>query len=100
MPNPTPFDTIQLRQRKTGAENPAGGEEDTVKLSEKLGELFLAGYQRDDIYGVVIPLLIQGKVRVDFEGRSERLEMEDQTQRLPRGDAVRSYEEYVAAKAV
>jgi hypothetical protein len=100
MPNPTPFDTIKLRQRKTGSETPAGGEENTVTLAEKLGELFGAGYHRDDIYGVVIPLLIQGKVRVDIGGRSERLEMEDQDRRMPRGDAVRGYEEYVAAAAV
>ena len=50
---------------------------------------------RDDIYGLVIPLLMQGKVRIDLDGRSERLEMEDQSQRLQRSNAIQVFEEYL-----
>lgn len=100
MSSPTLSETIRLRQRKTHGDSPGPGEETIVTLAEKLGELLTAGYQHDDIYGFVIPLLMQGKVRIDLEDRSERLEMEDQAQRLPRSEAVRAFEEYVSAHAL
>ncbi len=89
-----PSDKIKLRQRKFQGSSTAG-EETTLTLSAKLDELFDAGYVRDDIYGLVIPLLMQGKVRIDLEDRSERLEMEDQSQRLQRSNAVQTFEDYL-----
>ena len=98
MSPPPSSDTILLRQRKTPAGNPVPGEETTISLSEKLNELFAAGYERDDIYGLVIPLLMQGKVRIDREAGSERLEMEDAANRFPRSNAVQVFDSYFATR--
>ncbi|MEI6278528.1 MAG: hypothetical protein WCQ16_03965 [Verrucomicrobiae bacterium] len=95
---PLSSDSIKLRQRKTLPVSAFPEEEIPVTLSEKLDELFDAGYERDDIYGLVIPLLMQGKVRIDFDERSERLEMEDAAQRLPRSNAVEVFDSYFAAR--
>ena len=92
-----PSDTIKLRLKKSLPGDLAEGEETATTLSDKLNELFGAGYIRDDIYGLVIPLLMQGKVRIDLDGRSERLEMEDQNQRLQRSNAVQVFEDYLLA---
>jgi len=99
MPSLTTSETIRLRQRKTAGGSAGPGEETMVTLAGKLSELLAAGYQHDDIYGFVIPLLMQGKVRIDLEDRSERLEMEDQSQRLPRTEAVRAFEDFVSSFA-
>jgi hypothetical protein len=90
-----PSDKIILRLKKS---LPGGSEESgetSTTLSSKLNELFNAGYVRDDIYGLAIPLLMQGKVRIDIGDRSERLEMEDQTQKLPRSAAVQVFEDFL-----
>ena len=98
IPSPS-SDSILLRQRKSLAGSPVPGEETKVSLSEKLNELFAAGYERDDIYGLVIPLLMQGKVRIERGAGSERLEMEAPAQRLPRSNAVQVFDSYFAARA-
>ena len=90
-----PSDKIKLRLKKSLPGDVADGEETAITLSSKLSELFDAGYVRDDIYGLVIPLLMQGKVRIDLADRSERLEMEDQNQRLPRSSAVQVFEDFL-----
>ena len=90
-----PSDKIKLRLKKSLPGDLADGEETAITLSDKLSELFGAGYARDDIYGLVIPLLMQGKVRIDIGERSERLEMEDQTQKLPRSTAVQVFEDFL-----
>jgi len=90
-----PSDKIKLRLKKSVPGDSADGGETTITLSEKLKELFAAGHARDDIYGLVIPLLMQGKVRIDIDDRSERLEMEDQSQRLQRSNAVQVFEEFL-----
>lgn len=95
MQPPIPSDKINLRLKRSVREALAEDEETTVSLSDKLNELFGKGYIRDDIYGLVIPLLMQGKVRIDLDGRSERLELEDQTQRLQRSNAIQVFEEYL-----
>lgn len=95
MQPPTTSDKIRLRQKKSRPGDPLGGEETILSLSAKLSELFEAGYVKDDIYGLVIPLLMQGKVRIDLEACSERLEMEDQNQRLPRSNAIQVFEDYL-----
>jgi len=92
-----PSDKIKLRLKKSLPDELTDGEETATTLSNKLNELFGAGYVRDDIYGLVIPLLMQGKVRIDLDGRSERLELEDQNQRLPRSSAVQVFEGYLLA---
>ena len=89
-------DKIRLRLKKSAPGDLAGGEETATTLSVKLNELFDAGYVRDDIYGLVIPLLMQGKVRIDLKDRSERLEMEDQTQKLQRSNAIQVFQDYLS----
>ncbi|MFA7344982.1 MAG: hypothetical protein WC003_11810 [Terrimicrobiaceae bacterium] len=90
-----PSDKIKLRLKKSLPGRLPDNEETTVTLSGKLDELFGAGYVRDDIYGLVIPLLMQGKVRIDIDDRSERLELENQAQKLPRSHAVQVFEDYL-----
>lgn len=72
--------------------------ETTVALSEKLDELFAAGYEQDEIYGLAIPLLMQGKVRIDLEERTERLEIEDQELKFPRSEAVKVFEDFLVGR--
>ncbi len=88
-------DKVKIRQKKFLPGSGPDGEESQLTLSSKLSELFKAGYVRDDIYGLVIPLLMQGKVRIDLEDRSERLEIEDHSQRFQRTNAVQVFEEYL-----
>ncbi|MEI8313536.1 MAG: hypothetical protein WCH98_22535 [Verrucomicrobiota bacterium] len=90
-----PSDKIKLRLKKSLPGDLADGEETAITLSDKLSELFGAGYARDDIYGLVIPLLMQGKVRIDLDDRSERLELADQNQKLPRSSAVQVFEDFL-----
>jgi len=90
-----PMDRINLRLKKSLPGDLGNGEETSITLTTKLDELFRAGYATDDIYGLVIPLLMQGKVRIDLDGRSERLEMEDQNQKLTRSSAVQIFEDFL-----
>lgn len=96
MPSLISSDKIKLRLKKSLPGDLTAREEAAVTLSAKLDELFGAGYVRDDIYGLVIPLLMQGKVRIDLADRSERLEMEDQSQRLQRSHAIQVFEDYLS----
>jgi hypothetical protein len=64
-------------------------------LTAKLDELFNSGYGRDDIFGIVIPLLMQGKIRVNLGKESERLELEDKDMKLQRSAAVQIFENYL-----
>ncbi|MEX1119942.1 MAG: hypothetical protein WEB60_14235, partial [Terrimicrobiaceae bacterium] len=63
MPPALSTDNISLRQKRGAID--AQHPETIVQLSSKLDELFEAGYERDDIFGIVIPLLMQGKIRVN-----------------------------------
>ncbi|TSA30782.1 MAG: hypothetical protein D4R65_12555 [Verrucomicrobiaceae bacterium] len=98
MLSPTSPAQINLRQRKTLPGKTVPEPETTVTLAGKLDELFKAGYEQDEIYGLVIPLLMQGKVRIDLEERSERLELEDQDLRFPRSEAVKVFEDFRAVR--
>jgi len=99
MLSPTSPDQITLRQRMTLPGKGVPEPETRVALSEKLNELFAAGYEQDEIYGLAIPLLMQGKVRIDLEERTERLEIEDQDLRFPRSEAVKIFEDFVSARS-
>ncbi len=67
-------------------------------LSAKLNELFDSGYGKDDIFGIVIPLLMQGKIRVNRGNETERLEIEDQDLRLQRTAAIQIFENYLQTR--
>ena len=70
-----------------------------MSLAEKLEELLGAGYSQDDLFGLVIPLLMQGKVRINRGEKSERLELENEA-KFPRTEAVRIFEDFVSARPV
>jgi hypothetical protein len=72
--------------------------ETRLSLREKLDRLFDAGLEADDAYAVAIPLLMQGKVRLDIGERSERIELDDPGQRQTRPNAVRIFESYLALR--
>lgn len=90
-------DKIRIKQTYPAGHLPKGQCESVLTLTQKLHELFSGGSLSDDIYGMVIPLLMQGKVRLDLENHSERLELEDQNHRQIRSEAVRIYEQYLRA---
>lgn len=96
MLSPTSSAHIKIRQRKTLPGKAVSEPETTMTLAGKLGELFHAGYEQDEIYGLVIPLLMQGKVRIDLEERSERLELDDPDMKLPRSEAVKVFEGFLS----
>lgn len=97
MASPIQADQIKLRLKESLSGDPNAGAETIIVLSAKLEDLFASGYERDDIYGLVIPLLMQGKVRLDLDNRFERLEMEDQSQRFQRSNAIQVFEDYLNA---
>lgn len=98
MLSPSSSARITLRQRKTLPGKTVPEPETTVTLAGKLDELFKAGYEQDEIYGLVIPLLMQGKVRIDLEKRSERLELDEPDMKLPRSEAVKVFEDFLTAR--
>jgi len=83
-------DKIMLRQCDTS----------TVSIRAKLDALLAEDIPHDDIYGLVIPLLIQGKVRLESGQHSERLELADPSHRQVRSEAVRIFEEYLVARGI
>jgi len=83
-------DKIMLRQ----------GDTSTVSVSAMLDALIAEAIPHDDIYGAVIPLLIQGKVRLESGAHSERLELADPSHRQARSEAVRIFEEYLVARGI
>ena len=76
------------------------GDTSTVSVSSILDALVAEDIPHDDIYGVVIPLLIQGKVRMECGQHSERLELADASHRQVRSEAVRIFEEYLVARGI
>ncbi len=90
-------DQIMLRLKKSMAGNDEHSQLSGIVLSAKLNQLFADGYAQDDIYGLVIPLLMQGKVHIDMDDRSERLEVADQSHRFQRSQAVQVFEDYLSA---
>ncbi len=91
-------ETIQLGQRRTRIGLQSQPHECDLTLAEKLDELFDDGYGSDDIFGVVVPLLMQGKVRIDIGDESHRLEIKDKSMICQRSLAIQIFEDYLAAR--
>lgn len=91
-------ETIQLGQRKTRIGMESQPLVCEMTLAEKLDELFDDGYGSDDIFGVVVPLLMQGKVRIDIGDESHRLEIHDKSMICQRSLAIQIFEDYLAAR--
>lgn len=80
---------IVLRCREASA-----AEDSLLTLREKFDQLLAQGFERDDLFAIAIPLLMQGKVRLDVGDLSERIELDDPSLRQTRPNAIRVFEQY------
>ena len=68
-------------------------------LGEKLDEYMLKlGYSNSQALGILVQILTQGKVRVDFRDFNERLELVDESDLCDRVQAVALFEEHLLSK--
>ena len=68
-------------------------------LGEKLDEYMLKlGYSNSQALGILVQILTQGKVRVDFRDFNERLELVDESDLCDRVQAVSLFEEHLLSK--
>jgi hypothetical protein len=73
-----------------------GTKEDEMPLSEKLSEYLLRlGYSNDHVLGIVLRLMEQGKVQIEFRDFRERLEMKDPANIVPRTRAVSMFDAFI-----
>ena len=89
-------DKIHLRQSNPAL--PPEERDSMVTLAQKIDDFAAEKISHDEIYGFVIPLLMQGKVRLDFENHSERLEMVDSSLRQTRTEAVRIFNHFFISR--
>ena len=67
-------------------------------LSEKIDEYMLKlGYSNSQALGIVVQILTQGKVRVDFRDFNERLELVHAGDMCERAQAVALFDEHLLA---
>ena len=65
-------------------------------LSSKIGEYIVRiGDSNDFCFNIIIQLLTQGKVRVDFRDTTERLQLLNKANRMSRIDAVQVFDSWV-----
>lgn len=91
---------IRIRQDRTN--NVAGQlgratETSSVSLAEKMDEyIFKLGCSSAHTLGVIVQLLTAGKIRLDFREYSERLQLENAADVLPRSEAMQLTEAHLA----
>ncbi len=69
-----------------------------ITLASKIDEFVLKlGYSNAHVLGVLVQLLTNGKVRVDFRDYSERLQLLDPEDKMSRPEAVALFDEHMAA---
>lgn len=67
-------------------------------LSEKIDEyIFRLGYSNTHTLGIVVQLLVTGKVRVDFRDHYERLQLSKKADVMDRTHAVDLFDRHLAA---
>ncbi len=67
-----------------------------VILQDKIAEYIeKIGAESPHLFGIMIQLLTHGKVRVDFRTYSERLELKNMQDRLPRAKAIEFMDTYL-----
>jgi len=72
--------------------------EKEMLLSEKIDEyIFRLGYTSTHTLGIVIQLLVTGKVRVDFRDHYERLQLAKKTDVMDRTHAVDLFDRHLAS---
>ena len=97
--SPATASSIHLVARMTLEGHSDPEPDKTTTLAEKMDELFAAGYTKDDLFGTIVPLLMEGKVRIDMAGLgSERLELMSTWLKLPRSAAISVFDEYVTRR--
>lgn len=89
--------TTRAVDHGTGTMSANAPEPEFFPLSRKIEDYVLRlGYSNTHVLGIVIRLLTEGKVRVDFRDYSERLELADQASKTTRTEAVRIFDNLVS----
>jgi hypothetical protein len=87
----------QTRTSNTSGQLGKGNETAVVSLAEKMDEyIFKLGCSSAHTLGVMVQLLSVGKIRLDFREYSERLQLENPQDLLPRTEAMQLTEAYLA----
>lgn len=93
-----PPQEIQIVEKRSNIElgfgQPDG--ERTISLADKIDEYVLRlGYTNAHVLSILIQLLAQGKIKVEFRNYIERLELIDPNDRMPRTVAVAIIESHI-----
>jgi hypothetical protein len=98
--SPVNISEIRIRQTRTNSspvQAGPGSETTVVSLAEKMDEyIFKLGCTSAHTLGVIVQLLSVGKIRLDFREYSERLQLENAQDILPRAEALELTEAYLA----
>jgi hypothetical protein len=98
MTTPKTSQNIVVSEKKTALNSTIGEviSELQVPLSTKIDEYILKlGYSNAHVLGILVQLLTNGKVRVDFRDYAERLSLITANDRMTRGDAVELFDEHL-----
>lgn len=92
--------TSEITIKETKLENEGGAMQSSGSLyktlAEKIDEYMLKlGYSNSQALGIVVQILTQGKVRVDFRDFNERLELVNVSDLCDRARAVALFEEHL-----
>lgn len=93
----------EIRISQTRTNNVAGQlgratETSSVSLAEKMEEyIFKLGCSSAHTLGVIVQLLTVGKIRLDFREYSERLQLENARDLLPRAEAMQLTEAFLSS---
>jgi hypothetical protein len=87
----------QTRTNNASGQLGPGTETSSVSLAEKMDEyIFKLGCSSAHTLGVIVQLLTVGKIRLDFREYSERLQLENAADLLPRAEAMQLTEAHLA----
>ena len=95
---PKTSQNIVVSEKKTALNSTLGEviSELQVPLSTKIDEYILKlGYSNAHVLGILVQLLTNGKVRVDFRDYAERLSLFTENDRMTRGEAVELFDEHL-----
>ncbi len=99
-PYPKTATEIIVRETRTNLELGISGYEKSVQeipLSDKINEYVIRlGYSNAHVLGVLVQLMTQGKVRVEFRDYSERLELLTDDEKITRAQAVTLFDDYMS----
>ena len=74
----------------------AGHHDAPINLSSKIGEYMVRiGDSNDFCFNIIVQLLTEGKVRVDFRDSAERLQLVNKEDRISRMEAVKVFDHWV-----